>query len=283
MSQSDGGQDSGFVDDAYVTDVAVTTDATADAPVKQPYDGTTGKACTTDSDCASANGPNVARCSNSVFAPQDYYPTAVCMLPTCSVISDSTSLHFCDGPDNPSSPGICVPDGSSMTGGACIPKCSYDMAGSAPTGCQGHDTCFAFTLTKESGIGYCWGGCTKDSDCQNNQKCQTDQGLCALGVTPPTKTIGAACTSADSNAGVCNCLYGSAKTGYCSSFCEVGGTTCPVNMVCDSLEARGYGYTTPNTGMAGYCAFTCTLDGGSCPSSSVCTDIFASGPDCIAP
>src|SRR5579863_5646364 len=72
------------------------------------YDGTTGTACTTDADCTSPGGPGIARCSNSVLAPNDYYPTAVCILPTCSPVSNSARVHYCDGPDEPGSPGVCI-------------------------------------------------------------------------------------------------------------------------------------------------------------------------------
>ncbi len=267
--------------DGGANDAPIGIDFSVDSLPNQPYDGTVGKACSSDGDCASPNGPNIARCSSSVFAPQDFYPTPVCVLPSCSPVSDSSGLHFCDGPDTPTSPGICVTNGS--TGGICVPKCNYDKSGSAPTGCQAHDSCFAFVSAAESGVGYCWAGCTQDADCKNGQKCQTDRGWCVQGVLPPTKAIGAACTQSDTNAGVCNCLYGTNKTGYCSSVCTIGGSQCPNGYVCDSLEERLYGYTTPNTGMGGYCAVGCSSDAGVCPSSSVCTNVFASGPDCIPP
>jgi hypothetical protein len=272
-SNLDGGSDAG--------DAQPPSEAATETTPPQPYDGTVGKACTTDADCASANGPNLARCSSSVFAPQDYYPTPVCILPSCSPVSGTGGLHFCDGPDDPSSPGICVTNGS--TGGICVPKCTYDKNGGAPVGCQAHDACFAFVSATENGVGYCWAACTQDSDCHDGQKCQPDRGWCVQGVLPPTKAIGDACTSTDTNAGVCNCLYGTNKSGYCSSSCVVGGTTCPQGYTCDSLEQRLAGYSTPNVGMGGYCAIDCTADAGACPASSVCTNVFASGPDCIPP
>ncbi len=275
VSVTDGGSDSGTAPDSQPPG-----DATPDVG-GQTYDNVVGKACSSDGDCTSANGPNLARCSTSVFAPQDYYPTPVCILPSCSPISDASGLHFCDGPDTPASPGICVTNGS--TGGICVPKCNYDKSGSAPTGCLAHDSCFAFVEAPESGVGYCWAGCTQDSDCNNGQKCQTDRGWCVQGVLPPTKAIGAACTQSDTAAGVCNCFYGSNKTGYCSSVCTVGGSQCPNGYVCDSLEQRLYGYTTPNAGMGGYCAVACAADAGVCPGIAVCTNVFASGPDCIPP
>lgn len=263
-------------------DVQSSPEAGDSSPVVQPYDGTVGKACSSDNDCHSANGPNVARCSSSVFAPQAFYPNPVCILPTCSPLSDASGLHFCDGPDDPSSPGICVTGGAS--GGICLPKCNYDKSGSAPTGCQGHDVCFAYPAAAENGVGYCWAGCTQDADCANGQKCQTDRGWCVQGVLPPTKSVGDACTESDTSAGVCNCLYGSNKTGYCSSTCIVGGAPCPTGFVCDSLETRINGYATPNVGMGGYCAKACVADAGAtCPGASVCTAVFASGPDCIPP
>jgi len=261
-------------------DAPLVIDDGVDVGPKQPYDDIVGKACTTNADCATPNGPNLAVCSNTVFQGEDFFPTAVCVLPSCSPVTSSTAVHFCDGPDDPSSPGLCVTSGG---GSVCLPKCTYDKQGGAPKGCVGKDACNSYPITAAGGIGYCFGGCTQDLDCQDGQKCQTDRGWCLPGVTPPTKSLGAACTESDSNALVCNCLYGTNKTGYCSQFCTIGGAACPNGYVCDSLEIRLSGYTTPNTGMAGYCTPSCSADAGSCPASATCTNVFASGPDCIPP
>jgi len=259
------------------------TSSGADSPVSQPYDGVVGNVCTTDADCATKHGPNLARCSNTQFGSEDYYPTAVCVLPTCSPVS-GTTLHFCDGPDDPSSPGICVPDASGSSGSICLPKCSYDDKGGAAVCCHGHDRCFSYSTGTSGGVGYCWGGCKKDGDCQDGQKCQADLGLCLVGAVPPTKKIGAACTSKDTATGACNCFYGSAKDGYCTSVCTVGDAKgCPSGFVCDSIEYRSLGYSTPNPGMGGYCAIDCSGDAAACPASSSCTNALAAGPDCIPP
>lgn len=264
------------------TDAPLAQDSlTPDVAKPQPYDGTVGKPCSSDSDCKSPNGPGLARCSSSVFAPSDYYPTPVCILPSCGPVTDAKGLHFCDGPDDPSSPGICEPWGS--TGSVCIPKCSFDKDGGAPSGCAAGDTCFTYASAPQLGYGYCWAACSKDSDCKNGQKCQVDQGWCVQGVQPPTKNLGDSCTSSDTNLGVCNCLYGTNDSGYCSSVCVVGGTGCPQGYVCDSLQTRMSGYTTPNAGMGGYCTLDCSGDAGVCPGTSACTNVFASGPDCIPP
>lgn len=125
-SVGDGGSDASMSNDAPVgMDGPSSNDATSDSS-PSPYDGTVGKACTSNADCLSPNGPEVVKCSNSVFAPEDYYPTAVCIIDTCSPVSDMSSLHFCDGPDNASSPGICV---AGFSGSICLPKCSYDQSG----------------------------------------------------------------------------------------------------------------------------------------------------------
>lgn len=281
-SSIDGGSDASLGSDAK-SDTTIGLDSSPDTkPPSKPYDGTTGKLCTTDSDCHVAGGPDLAQCSKTVFAPQDYNATAVCVVPSCSPVTDSKTIHYCDGPDDPSSPGMCLPYAGS--GSICLPKCTYDKSGGAAVGCAGKNACWADTGAPENGTGYCFGGCTKDADCQDGQKCQVDQGLCLQGVTPPTKNIGDACTKSDTNALVCNCLYGTGNTGYCSSFCVVGGPACPAGYSCDSLELRAYGYSTPNPGTAGYCTKTCAGDAGStCPPSSSCTNVFAAGPDCIPP
>jgi hypothetical protein len=292
----DGGAEGGGARDAMphadvkARDVGAPTDVStgSEAMTTQPYDGTTGKPCTTDADCRSADGPEVARCSSSVFAPDEYYPTPVCILPTCSPVSDSTSVHYCDGPDEASSPGMCVPAG--MAGaGQCLPKCAFDTSGDAPTGCQGKDTCFAYNSGPEAGYGYCWAGCTQDSDCESGQHCQADRGTCLAAVVPPTKTVGQACTQTDEDDDVCYCIYGGAsETGYCTSFCIVGdASTCPGGFVCGADEDRASGYSMQNTGMAGRCHYQCsTTDGGlTCPAgaNSTCSDIYAAGPYCIVP
>ena len=249
----------------------------------KPFDGTTGQTCASDADCTTTGGPGIARCSSTVFAPESYFATPVCILPACSPVSGTTP-HFCDGPAAPSSPGICMPYGAGG-GGVCLPKCTFDKAGGPATGCQGKDVCFVDTQATEEGVGYCWGGCMKDGDCPTGQKCQADQGLCMEGTVPPTKPYGAACTTADLNDGACYCLYGAASTGYCSSFCVVGGpNTCPAGSVCDGLEYRQDGYAMSNAGLGGFCTVACTAGseaGAACPTGTSCTDIFASGPDCI--
>ena len=283
INGSDGGSDAATATDSpSKSDVVTITDGnpTSDVSVSSPYDNTVGKTCSSDNDCHSPNGPNKAKCSSSVWSPEDYFPTPVCIIPTCSPISD-TKLHFCDGPDDPSSPGICV---QGFKGGVCLPKCTYDKQGGAPSGCAGKDTCFSYPTVAENGVGYCWGGCTKDGDCSNGQHCQVDQGICVVGVTPPTKNIGDACTSADNNTEACYCLYGNNNSGYCSSFCVVGQNgTCPSGFTCDPFLYRAYGYSTANTGMGGYCTKSCAGDASSCPSQSSCTNLSVSGPDCVPP
>jgi len=277
-----GGDGSTSGDSPSQSDVVTSTDGSpgSDVIVSSPYDGTVGKACSSDSDCHSANGPNKAKCSSSVWSPETYYPTPVCILDSCSPVSD-TKLHFCDGPDAPSSPGICM---QGFSGSVCLPKCSYDKQGGTPTGCAGKDTCFAYPSSAQNGVGYCWAGCTSDNDCQSGHHCQVDQGICVIGVTPPTKNIGDACTSKDNDTLACYCLYGNNNTGYCSSFCVVGQTGgCPSGFTCDPFEYRAYGYTTPNTGMAGYCTKSCVGDASACPSSSSCTNLSVAGPDCVPP
>jgi hypothetical protein len=275
--------DAKSVDGPVGADGSIGQDVVTEAITKQPYDGTTGKPCTTNADCKAADGPGIAVCSSTFFAPDAYYPTAVCMLPSCSPASDEASLHYCDGPDDPSSPGICLP--SADTGaGLCVPKCTYDTKGDPPAGCLGKDVCFTDALTEETGYGYCGAGCTQDGDCPSGQHCQTDRGSCLAGIVPPTKTIGQACTEADENDYACHCLYGgTSDTGYCSSFCIASGmTTCEVGYACDAIEFRPDGYTVQNPGMGGYCVATCaTGDASACPPNSTCSDINVAGPDCI--
>ena len=107
-----------------------------------PYDGTTGKACATDADCHSANGPGTNRCTNDgVFAEGPVYPTPICLTAaTCNPGTDG-NLHYCDGPDDPSSPGVCLSTGTAGDG-LCLPQCTFAPGGGFPAGCVGKDICY---------------------------------------------------------------------------------------------------------------------------------------------
>ena len=266
------------------------------------YDNTVGLPCHADSDSQPAGGPGVAVCSTSAFNGA-VFPTPVCVILTCNPGTDGFA-HFCDGPDQPGSPGFCLPVGTNG-GGVCLPACAALADGSSPQGCTGKDYCVvaAFatnTMTNQSvGLGYCFGGCTADADCPSGNHCQTNVGICSLTVTPPTKTVGTACTSADNGSATtpatCNCLVNSnTNSGYCSQFCVVGSATaaCPTGYLCDSFlptqltdqtGATAPGFTVQNPGLLGTCAATCTTPDAStgCPAGSTCTSFETAGTDCL--
>jgi hypothetical protein len=257
-------------------------DAGSDA-TGMAYDGTTGQPCKTDADCVGPGGPGLAKCSNSLTATITgvaITPLAkpVCVVPTCDSAppDDPTGqyVHFCDGPDVPGSPGICLPDGSG--GGICLPVCTFNFDGTAPTGCLAPDTCVPYIVDTDmnqnvvGGGGFCEGDCQSDSDCSalgTGWSCQTDIGYCTQHPRVRTKQIGDSCTS---NTTACNCVVGQNSTsGFCSSTCVVGSTVaCPDGWVCDNGEASVLpdGTTTPaeNIMTMGTCFAPCALaDGGS--------------------
>jgi hypothetical protein len=270
-------------------------------------DGTVGNACQSDADCQPAGGPGVNTCSISTFNDA-IYPTPVCVSRGCDPGSDGFA-HFCDGTsDDPSAPGFCLPIGQGQ--GVCLPRCLARNDGSAPVGCRGKDNCvvaaFATDLTTNQpvAIGYCFGGCTANSDCPAGNSCQTDIGICVRTVTAPTKQVGQACTSADNGStttpATCNCLVNpNTGNGYCTQFCAVNSTTatCPTGYICDSFEPKTLtdstgvtvaGFTTQNSALAGSCVVACSLpdaggDGGSstCPAGSTCTTSETAGNDCL--
>ncbi len=255
--------------------------------------GTTGKPCTSDSSCTSANGDT---CSNDyvtgtavagiVASP---LPAPLCLLPptqdNCDPAPASDPFgevpHFCDGPDDPSSPGICLPDNPQepLQGmGTCQPKCTFDTLGSAEVGCPSPDTCVYLTFQEVSvgnavavvGFGFCQGTCQKDTDCPqqpgSTTTCQTDVGLCTTQPVARTLAIGAACTFTDFNSGACNCDSDpDTGLGFCTTVCVVGGTPCPSGWVCDSGEpstasvANGFvTISAQNLGLAGVCLPACS-------------------------
>jgi hypothetical protein len=74
-------------------------------------------------------------------------------------------------------------------------------------------------------------------------------------------------------------LAGTSGNGYCTSFCEVGGTTCPSGFTCEGYEVTSVGFTTPNNGLGGVCAATCSGT-TTCPGMTVCSSLYLAGPDC---
>jgi hypothetical protein len=249
--------------------------------------GTTGKACTSDSECTSADGDT---CSS------DYPVTAAGVIgqalpqPVCMQSPESDNcdpapasdpfgqdMHFCDGPDDPSSPGICLADNptSPMSGmGTCMPKCTFATDGSAAVGCLAPDTCTPVIYQPSDsgaivGYGFCQGTCQKDADCPPQSgvaaTCETDVGICTTQPVTRSLAIGDACTFDDYQAGNCNCDPDpSSGTGFCITTCVVGGTPCPVGWVCDTgipaVLMIGNGsltLTTQNPGLAGMCLPAC--------------------------
>jgi hypothetical protein len=251
----------------------------AEASLTSMYDGTVGTPCASDIDCQPPGGPGLAICSLSLSQP--IFPTPICVIPTCDPGTDGL-VHFCDGPDDASSPGVCTQFSSTVS--VCLPQCEFASDGTPPIGCTGHDACNFYTAGADQnnnlvGLGFCWGACTADADCPSGSSCQTNQGVCFTTVMPPTKTLGQACTSADSTSGACDCLTNPSSTsdaGFCSQACQVGISTdaCPSGYVCQAFEPNSFtdsttnqttpGFMIQNTGLAGFCVPTCTAgDAGS--------------------
>jgi hypothetical protein len=264
------------------------------------YDGTVGQPCKVDADCASAGGPGVNKCSNSLGGTLGgvtvtLFPTPVCVLPTCNPAPDSDPtgmfLHFCDGPDDPSSPGLCVPNASGT--GICLPSCTFNFDGSAPTGCMGADRCSPFAQNQDvntgavtGGLGFCQSACETNADCSGlgtGWSCQTDLGFCTQHLKARTKMPGDACTSGTS---ACNCLSDpTTNTGFCTTACVVGSSTpeCPSGWGCENNETNvlmdGTPVTVENVNTSGACYPLCTLGdgGGPVPEASTPVVVDASG------
>ncbi len=282
---------------------AASSSSAASSGTTSMYDSTVGNPCQSDLDCEPAGGPGVNTCSITTFS-EAFFSTAFCVLKGCDLGTDGAT-HFCDGPDQPSSPGTCVNFGGT---GLCLPTCFFYADGSPAQGCLANDACLqddAFAMAKQpdggtvlAGLGYCFGGCTKDADCPTGNLCQVNEGICVTKVDPPTKTIGTACAAADNGSATtpaaCNCFLNSnTMMGACSQFCTTGSTAdpCPAGYVCDALEptelvdqsdASIPGFPTQNPGLAGSCVATCTDEGGTCAGSMFsCSKFTPAGPDCL--
>ena len=272
------------------------------------YDRTTGEPCLSDDACKGAGGPGTNRCSNGAAfvrsvdgVPAQRWPTPVCLPPlpppgsaagNCDPAPagdpQGTFPHFCDGPDVPSSPGLCVPfalDAPQSGQGICYPKCGFGAIGEA-SGCAGGNACqfFAFVAfgppdasggASATGFGFCQGGCQSDVDCAAlgpTFSCQVDLGFCTD--TPIVRTLGLGdpCSGTDGASGACNCAFnGSTNSGYCTTACVVGATPCPTGWVCDTVEpavisfpgsSDAYPLPGPTPGMVGTCAPSCSVDAG---------------------
>jgi hypothetical protein len=275
------------------------------------FDGTTGQACTTDADCAGATGPGINKCSidydsqfqiANVFV--DLWATPVCIMPPDTSVCDPDPQsagdgypHFCDGPDDPSSPGICIPDDANDPHtGFCYPQCTFAIDGSKPVGCAGTDACNPSTFLRSAttqavtGFGFCAGGCQVDTDCAPlgaGFVCQADIGYCTKNKVQRSKAVGTTCQETvavdDYASGACYCdADPTTGQGFCSTACIVGGVPCANGWVCDA------GYQSPltfvsqdgtmvdvpitaqNVGVPGVCRPACAL-----PTAGVVADAGA--------
>jgi hypothetical protein len=274
------------------------------------FDMTTGKACAANSDCIGVGGPGFNECSSNIaymVAGQtvSLWPTPICLRPppaqgdtfgNCDPAPTGAPAgypHFCDGPDDPSSPGMCLAIDSvpQPNRGICLPKCTFGTGPSAQVGCPGADACVNSIYLQDpntlavTGYGFCEGVCQTDADCQplasalgTSFVCQTDVGYCAQTKMTRAKPVGATCnvsadgTTDDLNSGKCNCSYDSASLtgpGFCTTACVTGGVACPAGYACDAdfTSPLDFGGATPvpltgqPLGMAGICRPTCTSPG----------------------
>jgi hypothetical protein len=236
--------------------------------------------CANDGDCRGFSGPGHDVCDFSS-------PTPACRLPTCSAPADG-KVHYCDGPDAPTSPGVCLPDGT------CWPKCTFQDDGSPAVGCLAKVACnaAAYMLDPSNGqsvgVGFCRGGCEADDDCATGRHCQLDRGLCVLAAATHLEA-GTACDVDASSA--CDCFYARGTgRGYCAQACKVDGVACPDGTTCDALLPTAWvddgggtvlGFSGQNADLGGLCAPLCTSGYPPCPTNSACAQYTVAGPDCL--
>jgi hypothetical protein len=245
--------------------------------------------CASDADCRAPNGPGINKCTNGgLFAgPDAIYSTPICMsLTNCDPGTDGNA-HFCDGPDVPTSPGICLSTGTAGRG-ICLPKCTIPPSGGPPAGCAGNDACYfvSYMPGQAEGVGYCFGGCRSDADCAKagtGQHCQANEGICVRTVLPVQPT-GTGCNVNTANTTTsCNCLSDpTTGLGYCTTFCVEKQPSCSPGYVCETNVPTTAGLNVGHPGLAGYCAKSCASDaGGACPPNSTCQAGTVWGPDCL--
>ena len=307
-------------------------DDAGDSGIAGGFDGTTGKPCTSDVDCVSDAGPGINTCSSDyqftiTNVPVALWATPVCILPppmssaqgNCDPVPGGVQdglPHFCDGPDVPTSPGLCLPfdQNNPQPGqGVCYPLCTFALDGTKATGCIGTDTCFPVTFLRDTmsgavtGYGFCAGGCQKDADCTGlgaGFVCQTDIGYCTTKKLARTKAVGTACSTTnaagvtvgatdDATTGACNCDSDpTTGLGFCSTACTVGGTPCQGGWTCDAgypnplvfmSSAGGAAINVPltaqNVGAPGTCRPICMLADAGAVDAGVAPAVDAGDSD----
>jgi hypothetical protein len=282
------------------------------------YDGTVGQACKSNADCQPAGGAGVNVCSSSLTGV--LFPSPVCVLTGCNPGTDG-SLHFCDGPDMPTSPGACFDVGQGQ--GFCLPQCQLLTDGKAPLGCLPGSACAELALGVDmngniaGAFGACFSACVQNADCPSGTTCQVDTGICVTAVVPATKAPGAPCTADDLTHGACECFSGvladgGLAGGVCAPSCVTGPTAaCPSGFICDALlettvmspdASTQPGFTVENPGLVGRCFRACSASGGegggapegdatagdasptaagTCPAPATCQTLETAGADCI--
>jgi hypothetical protein len=284
-------------------------------------DCTTGKACTTVDDC-DLTGNGIGHCTASglyTVGPLDPTPVCIGLDPSggdaCdpgtidTATGEQTQLVFCDN-----GLGRCTetPQNKKATAASCDPFCAIDSSGKFVNTCAGKNSCAPDVLgTDSSGknvlIGGCFGGCSADSDCPANSKCDSLEKIC-VGVKC---TADAACKTAwstgpaawkcETSSGYCKFLYGKVPgdtcnpdattdeclcfgkkgsgKGVCTELCKTGAASdCRLaGTVCDPLlnstDSSGKALFDPTfalpAGVNGYCVKKCTT-ATDCASGEVC-------------
>lgn len=276
-----------------------TSGSSADASVTQAR-GTTGQACASNVACqgdgGDAGSDNV--CSTSITptvdgVPAQLWPTPVCLVepPTsgagncnpapAATDPDGLKVHYCDGPDDPSSPGVCVAFAPSnpVTGlGTCYPQCTFSTDGSPAVGCIGHDTCvfLGYRLvvgagsdagTSILGVGYCQGSCQRNADCSTLGAVAPELDASAdAGDAGPDADAAVSDDGGDAGSGAFACQQ---DLGYCTTQRVV--RTKALGAACTAADsASGACNCFVGASGNGYCTTRCVVGGVACPSGWVC-------------
>jgi len=276
VQPSDAGSD---VKDSGKKETGGPSDDDSDDDEEIPPSKTTGKECSTTTDCEVEGTENGNMCSKGLFGAKggnDVFGTPVC-IGACTPNENATQLAdlLCDGET-----GVCL---GSNGQGTCFPACQYDSTTIA-VGCAGNNKCAgAYFLNKQEGggamLGICYGACTADADCKGSagQKCQTELGICVKEAEHVTfeKAIAEGCDGA-ADPQQCNCatVPGEGKDsdkGYCTSTCITGaagdaacgalkaGWKCTASLPKKDTDGKDF-FTAQPDDVLGTCAQPCEAD-----------------------
>jgi hypothetical protein len=232
-----------------------------------------GDGCTDGAQCTEGTNP---RCGNKAFA-EPLFPTPASCIDDCTYDRMTTEVQRCANDQ-----GVCLSASRVSNVGVCVGLCTFDEAGLTKK-CTGAVVCNPSGYDKDAngkntGVGFCLGGCKQDADCGGTNKCDKISSLCYRAAKVYTKALGDTCDGAKVSP-ECNCLAADGKLsmGTCGQSCTTGSANaCATGFVCNAVPAKdAMGaplFPAEPTGLNGNCLKECATS-TECNPGFTCKDM----------